>query len=68
MLMQMAERRHGIEPMFDTFFGFLRRRTDYFTANDKAESTMMHAFNKHKALAEQEAAIKNKEALAKAKA
>jgi len=66
--MQVAERRRGIEPLFDSFFGFLRRRTDYFTADEsKAQSTMMQAFKKHLALAEQEVAIKKKEASEKAK-
>ena len=30
LLMNVAERRRGIEPMLDTVFGFLRRRTDFF--------------------------------------
>jgi len=46
----------------------LRRRTDYFTADEaKAQSTMMQAFKKHMALAEQEVAMKKKEAAEKAK-
>jgi len=62
MFMQVAERRRGIEPLFDSFFGFLRRRTDYFTAGaGKADETMQAAFKKHLALAEQQAAIKKKE-------
>jgi len=63
MFMQVAERRRGIEPLFDSFFGFLRRRTDFFGAgSDKAEATVMQAFKKHLALAEQENAVKEKEA------
>jgi len=63
MFMQVAERRRGIEPLFDSFFGFLRRRTDFFGAgSDKAEATVMQAFKKHLALGEQENAVKEKEA------
>jgi len=64
MFMQVAERRRGIEPLFDSFFGFLRRRTDFFKGegSDKAETTVMQAFKKHLALAEQENAVKEKEA------
>merc|ERR1712166_770000 len=67
MFMQVAERRRGIEPLFDSFFGFLRRRTDFFGAgSDKAEATVMQAFKKHLALGEQENAVKEeKEAAAK---
>eukprot|EP00656_Telonema_subtile_P034166 TRINITY_DN3828_c0_g1_i2.p1 TRINITY_DN3828_c0_g1~~TRINITY_DN3828_c0_g1_i2.p1 ORF type:complete len:313 (+),score=140.02 TRINITY_DN3828_c0_g1_i2:190-1128(+) len=62
LFMQVAERRRGIEPLFDSFFGFLRRRTDYFTAgSSKSEETMMAAYKKHMALAEQQQAIKAKE-------
>merc|ERR1711998_356155 len=69
MFMQVAQRRQGIEPLFDTFFGFLRRRTDFFTAAEpgKAENTVTTAFRKHVSLAEQEAAVKEKEAKEKKK-
>eukprot|EP00658_Telonema_sp_P-2_P080534 TRINITY_DN802_c0_g1_i4.p1 TRINITY_DN802_c0_g1~~TRINITY_DN802_c0_g1_i4.p1 ORF type:complete len:318 (+),score=132.22 TRINITY_DN802_c0_g1_i4:135-1088(+) len=60
LFMQVAERRRGIEPLFDSFFGFLRRRTDYFTADQaKAEQTVMQAFKKHMALAEHQMAAKD---------
>jgi len=68
MFMQCAERRRGIEPLFDSFFGFLRRKTDFFGAgSDKAEGTVLQAFKKHLALAEQESAVKAKEAEEKKK-
>merc|ERR1711865_565955 len=68
MFMQCAERRRVIEPLFDSFFGFLRRKTDFFGAgSDKAEGTVLQAFKKHLALAEQESAVKAKEAEEKKK-
>ena len=30
LMMNLAERKRGIDPMLDAVFGFLRRRTDFF--------------------------------------
>jgi len=69
MLMNIAERRRGIDPLLDSVFGFLRRRTDFFkgASIDTAEKTVMDSFKKHAALAEQ-AIAKEKAAEAKKKA
>jgi len=58
LLMNIAERRRGIDPMLDSVFGFLRRRTDFFkgASMEKAEQTVMDAFRKHASIAEQEVA------------
>eukprot|EP00306_Pavlova_sp_CCMP459_P023170 CAMPEP_0185546166 /NCGR_PEP_ID=MMETSP1381-20130426/5288_1 /TAXON_ID=298111 /ORGANISM="Pavlova sp., Strain CCMP459" /LENGTH=306 /DNA_ID=CAMNT_0028158577 /DNA_START=45 /DNA_END=965 /DNA_ORIENTATION=- len=62
MYMSVANQAGGIDPLFDSFFGFLRRRTDYFSgAGDasKAQETMMAAFNRHKELFEVDEKAKN---------
>jgi len=62
MLMNIAERRRGIDPLLDSVFGFLRRRTDFFkgATMDHAETTVMNSFKKHAALAEREIAKEKK--------
>jgi len=69
LMMNMAERRRGIEPMLDVVFGFLRRRTDFFkgAAMDTAEKTVMDAFRKHASIAERDLAKEKKEAEKKKK-
>jgi len=49
MLMHIAQQHNGIEPLFDTFFGFLRRKTDFYTGAQKAmaETLVMSSFKKH---------------------
>lgn len=49
MLMHIAQQHNGIEPLFDTFFGFLRRKTDFYTGAQKAiaETLVMTSFKKH---------------------
>eukprot|EP00116_Pleurobrachia_bachei_P007022 sb/3467284/ len=51
MLLHMAQQHEvgGIEPLLDTFFGFLRRKTDFFTGvmQSKAEGMVLDAFRKH---------------------
>jgi len=38
MLMMMAQENHGIDNLLDTFFGFLHRKTDFFSAAAAADS------------------------------
>lgn len=49
MLLHIAQQHDGIEPLFDTFFGFLRRKTDFYTGAQKsfAESMVMKSFKLH---------------------
>jgi len=63
-LMNIAERKRGIDPMLDVVFGFLRRRTDFFkgATSETAEKTVMDSFRKHLSIAEQQAAKEKKEA------
>ena len=37
-LMNIAERKRGIDPMLDVVFGFLRRRTDFFKGANPPDS------------------------------
>merc|ERR1711907_507900 len=62
MLMNIAERRRGIDPLLDSVFGFLRRRTDFFkgASVEQAEKTVMESFKKHAAIAEREIAKEKK--------
>mmetsp|Transcript_26469 Transcript_26469/g.88693 ORF Transcript_26469/g.88693 Transcript_26469/m.88693 type:complete len:318 (-) Transcript_26469:184-1137(-) len=53
LYMTVAQQAGGIDPLFDSFFGFLRRKTDYFSgAGDlgKAQETMTTAFERQKKL------------------
>jgi len=69
LLMNIAERRRGIDPMLDCVFGFLRRRTDFFkgVSTERAEKTVMEAFRKHASIAERDIAKEKKEAEKKRK-
>lgn len=61
LYMTVAQQAGGIDPLFDSFFGFLRRKTDYFSGagdGSKAEATMRAAFGKHRKIFEAEAAEK----------
>eukprot|EP00965_Chrysotila_dentata_P023201 769165-Pleurochrysis_carterae.AAC.6 len=47
----MASQMGGIDPLLDSFFGFLRRKTDFFTgaaSSDAAQETLLRAFTKNK--------------------
>ena len=58
MYMNMAQSQGGIEPLLDSFFGFLRRKTDFFVgavSEDAAKEQVLKAFAKNKAKADEEA-------------
>jgi hypothetical protein len=58
MFMQLAQQMHGIEPLLDSFFGFMRRKTDFFAGppgsdqgGQMAIQKVLEVVNKHAALA-----------------
>lgn len=58
MYLNMAQQHGGIEPLLDSFFGFLRRKTDFLTGAGSAtaaEEAVIKAFKKNKDRADEEA-------------
>jgi len=49
MLLHIATQHDGIEPLMDTFFGFLRRKTDFYTGAQRtqAEAILLKTFKTH---------------------
>ncbi|KAF0717570.1 hypothetical protein AaE_010830 [Aphanomyces astaci] len=56
LLMQMAQQQNGIEPMLSSVFGFLRRKTDFFSGatQDAIEQMVLSVLRKESAIAERE--------------
>ncbi|GLE04077.1 hypothetical protein PINS_up012988 [Pythium insidiosum] len=56
LLLNMAQSQRGIEPMLDTVFSFLRRKTDFFSGASPqvVEETVLKALRKQAAIAEKE--------------
>uniref|UniRef100_A0A7S0L513 Nuclear migration protein nudC n=1 Tax=Coccolithus braarudii TaxID=221442 RepID=A0A7S0L513_9EUKA len=51
MYLQLAQQVGGIDPLLDSFFGFLRRKTDFFSgavSADAAQETLLKAFGKNR--------------------
>jgi len=72
MMMHMAQEVHGIDKMFDVFFGFLHRKTDFFTGVEFEDSKkqVLKSYNKYKKIAkkneaDQKEAVERAEAFAK---
>ncbi|KAG7383294.1 hypothetical protein PHYPSEUDO_003833 [Phytophthora pseudosyringae] len=56
MLLSIAQSQRGIEPLLDTVFSFLRRKTDFFTGAEPQviEDTILKSVRKQAALAEKD--------------
>ena len=55
--MNMAQQMGGIDPLLDSFFGFMRRKTDFFVgaaSGTAAQETVLKAFEKNRARADEE--------------
>jgi len=55
--MSVAQQGGGIDPLLDSFFGFLRRKTDFFTgaaSETAAQEQMLKAFKKNKVRADED--------------
>ena len=53
----MAQQMGGIDPLLDSFFGFMRRKTDFFVgaaSGTAAQETVLKAFEKNRARADEE--------------
>lgn len=59
LLLNFAQQCQGIEPVLDTVFSFLRRKTDFYTS-DQAKAKVLAMFEKHEALAEKTDSEKKK--------
>ena len=69
MLLMLARENQGIDNLLDTFFGFLYRKTDFFQAASKQDSSkkLLESFNKWCKIAEAKKIEKEKQAAAKKK-
>ena len=54
MLLNFAQQCQGIEPLLDTLFSFMRRKTDFFRSGDdeKAKNMVLKMLEKHQSLAD----------------
>lgn len=62
MLISLAQQVGGIDNLLDTFFGFLRRKTDFFAGavdESAAKASVLKSFQKNKERSDEE--IKEKQ-------
>ncbi|CAH0479187.1 unnamed protein product [Peronospora belbahrii] len=63
MLLAIAQSQHGIEPLLDTVFSFLRRKTDFFSGAKPQviEDTVLKSVRKQASLAEKDQLYKKQQ-------
>lgn len=63
LFLNVAQQCQGIDPLLDSLFSFLRRKTDFFVgvSQDKAEEVVLKVVRKHAALSERTEAVKKAE-------
>jgi hypothetical protein len=63
LLMNIAQTQRGIEPLLDSVFSFLRRKTDFFSGAEQAlvEATVLQSVRKQAALVEKDRYLKRQE-------
>eukprot|EP00903_Cladosiphon_okamuranus_P012255 g11493.t1 len=56
MYLSLAQQNQGIDNLFESFFGFLRRKTDYYTGASEAalEEKVLQVVRRQKAIADKE--------------
>eukprot|EP00752_Nemacystus_decipiens_P009016 g8048.t1 len=62
MYLSLAQQNQGIDNLFESFFGFLRRKTDYYTGASQAtlEEKVLQVVRRQKAIADKEELTKAK--------
>ncbi|CUI14381.1 Hypothetical protein, putative [Bodo saltans] len=58
MLLGVAQQHQGIQPLLDTFFSFLNRKTDFFTRPAEAKNAVQQSIQRYIAEAEEREAKK----------
>lgn len=63
LLMNIAQTQRGIEPLLDTVFSFLRRKTDFFTGAtpEMVEETILKCVRKQAHVAEKDQLLKKQQ-------
>lgn len=59
MLLGIAQQHDGIDPLLDTFFSFLRRKTDFFSQPDMAQEAVNKVLARHASQAPKPSAAKS---------
>eukprot|EP00904_Undaria_pinnatifida_P000969 jgi/Undpi1/10873/HiC_scaffold_3.g01399.m1 len=62
MYLNLAQQNHGIDNLLESFFGFLRRKTDFYTGASEAqlEEKLLTVVRRQKVIAEKEELAKEK--------
>ena len=68
LFLNVARQHQGIEPLLESFFGFLRRRTDFFTGGSEgqAQRAVLECMKRQEQIARKELASAKARVAAKA--